>query len=57
MLIDKQHVVLEAGIEMRLETQRDDDRVVVAVDVGINAVEALEDLAEECWEGFWEGNA
>jgi len=57
MLINKQHIVLEASVQMRFQAQRDDDRVVVAVDVGVDAVEALEDLAEEGWEGFREGDA
>lgn len=46
MLIYEQNVVLEAGVEMWLETQVDNDRVVVAVDVRIDAIEALEDLAD-----------
>ena len=47
MLIDEQYVVLEAGIEMRLQTQLDDDGVVVAVDVGVDTVEALEHVPNE----------
>ena len=42
MFIYEQHIMLEAGIEMRLEAQVHDDRIVVAVDVGVNSVEALE---------------
>ena len=38
MLINEEHIVLEAGVQMRLETQLDDDWVVVAVDVGVDAV-------------------
>lgn len=57
MLIDEQHVMLEAGIEVRFEAQLDDDGIVVAVDVCIDAVEALEHVADEAGEGFGEGNA
>ena len=56
MLIDKQNIVLEAGIEMSFETEFANNRVVVAVDMGINAVHAFEYLADHAWEGFGEGN-
>lgn len=52
MLIDKQHIVLEACVQMGFQTQLNDDRVVVTVDVGVDTVEALEDLADEGGEGF-----
>lgn len=52
MLIDEQHVMLEACVQMGFKTQLDDDRVVVTVDVGVNTVEALEDLADEGGECF-----
>lgn len=39
---------------MGFQTQLDDDRIVVTVDVGVDTVEALEDLANEGGEGFWE---
>jgi len=52
MLIDEQHVVLEACVQMGFQTQLDDDRVVVTVDVGVDTVEALEDLADEGGECF-----
>lgn len=57
MLIDEENVVLEAGIQMRLEAQVDDDWVVVTVDVSVDTVEAFEHLPEEAWECFWEGDA
>jgi hypothetical protein len=57
MLIDEENIVLEAGIEMRFKPQLDDDGVVVAVDVGVDAVEALEHVADEGWEGLGEGDA
>lgn len=42
---------------MGLEAELADDGVVVAVDVGVDAVEALEDLADEGREGLGEGHA
>lgn len=57
VLVDEEDVLLEAGVEMRLEAQLADDGVVVAVDVGVDAVHALEDLADEGREGLWEGHA
>lgn len=56
MLVDEQDVVLEAGVEMRLETESDDDRVVVAVDVRVDAVEALEKLTDQGRELLGEGD-
>lgn len=44
MLINEQDVVLEAGVEMWFETQMDNDRVVMAVDVGIDAIKPLKNL-------------
>jgi hypothetical protein len=57
MLIDEEDVVLEACIEMWLEAQLHDDGVVVAVDVGVDAVQAFEDLLDGCLEVFGEGDA
>lgn len=54
MLVDEQHVMLEARIKMRLEAQLDNDRVVVAVDVGVDAVQALEHVSDEGREGLGE---
>jgi hypothetical protein len=55
MLIHKQDVVLEARIEMWLEAQVHNDRVVVAVDVGVDSVEAFEELAQGGREVFRKG--
>lgn len=55
MLINKQHVVLEASVEMWFQAQLDNDRVVVAVDVGVDSVKALEDLTDQGWECFRKG--
>ena len=56
MLIDEEHIMLEAGVEMRFQAQLDNDGVVVTVDVGIDTVETLEDLADQRGEGFGEGD-
>jgi hypothetical protein len=57
VLIDEQDVVLEAGVQVWLETEVYHDGVVVAVDMGVDSVQTLEDLAEETREGLWERNA
>jgi hypothetical protein len=57
VLVDEEHVLLEAGVEMGLEAQLADDGVVVAVDVGVDAVHALEDLADQSWKRLGEGHA
>lgn len=44
MLVHKQDVVLEARIEMWLKAQVHNDRVVVAIDMGVDSVEAFEEL-------------
>lgn len=54
MLVDEQHVLLEAGVEVRLEAKLADYGVMVAVDVGVDAVHALEDLAHESRERLGE---
>ena len=55
MLIDEQHVVLEARIQMRLEAQFDDDGIMVAVDVRIHAVQTLEHIPDKGRERLGEG--
>lgn len=47
MLIDEQHIMLEARIEMGFQAQLNNDGVVMAVDVCVDTVEALEDVSEE----------
>ena len=47
MLVNEQNIVLEAGVEMGLETKVNYDWVVVAINVCIDTVETLEDLAYE----------
>lgn len=52
VLIDKEHILLEAGVQVWLQPKLADDGVVVAVDVGVDTVHALEDLAHERRERF-----
>ena len=57
MLINEKYIMLEARIEMWLQTQLDNDRIMMTVDVGVDAVETFEDLADEGGESFGEGDA
>jgi hypothetical protein len=57
MLVDKQYIVLEARVQVRLETQLDYDRVVMAVNVGVDAVQALEHVSDEGGKGLGERHA
>lgn len=57
VLVDEEDVLLEACVEVGLEAELADDGVVVAVDMGVDAVHALEDLADERGEGLGEGDA
>ena len=57
MLIDEEHVMLETSVEVRLEAQLDNYRIVVAVNVSVHSVKALEDLAYQGRECFGEGDA
>lgn len=56
MFIDEQDVVLEAGVQMWLETEVNHDRVVMAVDMGVDTVQTLENLAEKTGESLGEGD-
>lgn len=47
MLIDEEHVLLEAGVEVRFEAQLANHGIMVAVDVGVDTVHALEDLTHK----------
>lgn len=44
VLVDEQNVLLETRVEVGLQSKLSDNCVVVAVDVGINAIHALKDL-------------
>ena len=57
VLVDEEHVLLEARVQMGLEAELADHGVMVAVDVGVDAVHALEDLADEGREALGEGYA
>src|SRR3569833_206917 len=57
VLIDEEHVLLEAGIEMRLEPQLSNDGVVMAVFVGVDSVHALEFLLHQGRERLGERDA
>ena len=57
MLVDEQHILLEAGVQMRFQAKLTDDRVVVAVDVCVDTVHALEYLSNQRRESLWERHA
>jgi hypothetical protein len=57
MLIDKQHVMLEARIQMRFQAQMHNDGIVMTVDMRVDAIQALEDIADGGGEVFGEGHA
>ena len=44
MLVNKEHILLKAGIEVRLQAQFANHGVVVAVYMGVDAVHALINL-------------
>lgn len=56
MLINEEYVMLEARVEVRLKTQLNDDRIVVAVYVRIDTVEPLEQLLDQRRESLGKGN-
>jgi hypothetical protein len=57
MFIDKQDVMLEAGVEMGFEAEVYYYRVMMAVDMGVDTIQTFEDLAEETGEGLGEWDA
>lgn len=57
MLINEKHILLETGVQVRFQTKFPYHRVVVAVDVSIHSIHALEDLTNECRERFRKRNA
>jgi hypothetical protein len=56
MLINEQDVMLETRVQMWFEAKLDNNRIVVAVNVGVYTVETLEDVSEERWESFGKGD-
>jgi len=57
VLVDEEDVLLEAGVEVGLEAELADNGVVVAVDVGVDTVHALEDLTHSLRERLRERHA
>lgn len=45
MFINEEDVMLEACIQMRLQTKLNNDWVMVTVDVGVYSIESFEELA------------
>lgn len=56
MFVHEQNIVLEARIEMRLQSQVHDHRVVMTIDVRVYAIQALEDIADGLWEVLGKGH-
>ena len=56
MLVNEEHVMLEACVEVGFKAELSNNGVVVAVDVGIDPVHSLEDLTDHAREGFREWN-
>ena len=57
MLINEKHVVLKASIQMGLQTKVLNDRIVVAINVSVDSVQSLKQLANERRKGLGERNA
>ena len=52
MFVDKEHVMLEAGIEMGLKAKLYNRRVMVTINMSIYPIKPLEELANESGKGF-----
>lgn len=52
MLVNEKNIVFETGVQVGLQTKLAHHRVVVAVDVSIDTVHALEYLPNHAWEGL-----
>ena len=57
MLIDEQDIVLEACVQMGLEAKLDDDRIVMTVDMRVDPIQSLKELAYQRWKGLGERHA
>ena len=57
MLVDEQDIVFEAGVEVRLQTELNDDRIVMAVDMRVDPIKSLEQLPDQGWERLRERHA
>lgn len=56
MLINEENIVLEARVQVSLEAKLANDGVVVAVNVSVHTIHALEDLSDHTWERLRERN-
>ena len=56
MLVNEEYIMLEARVEMRLETQLNDNRIVMTVYMGVDAVEPLEQLLDQRRKCLGEGD-
>jgi hypothetical protein len=56
VLIDEQNVVLKAGIKVSLEAKFANDRVVMAINMGVYTIHALEHLSNHAGKRLGEGN-
>lgn len=57
VLVDEENVMLEARIEVCLESELSDDGIVMAVYVGIDTVHSLENLSDHARERLGEWDA
>ena len=59
MLVDEQYIVFEACVEVSLETKLAYNGIMVAVNVRVDTVHALEYLSDHAGEGFreWDTNS
>ena len=56
MLVDKENIVLEAGVEMGFEAKLTNYGIVMAVYMGVNAVHTFKHLTDHAGEGLGEWN-
>jgi hypothetical protein len=57
MLIDEEHIMLEARVQVRLQSQLDNNRVMVTINVRIHPVQALEHVPDKSRKSLGERNA
>ena len=46
MLVNEENIMLEACIQVRLESKLDNNGIVMAIYVGVDPIQSLEDLAD-----------
>lgn len=49
--------MLKARIQVWLESKLDDDRIMMAVNMGVHSVKSLKNLTDEDRKCLWEANA